>query len=449
MSENCEKIKNLKTIGLVPDHLEWRKDNRDLIRYWGKKYRLVLFVRYKNYHRFREVFGEYAEVRFIRETRKSFKNRLIANLHSVVKQIPRSRKNYYLMEHFKLYNFNSLNKKIGKLRLKLHRLLPNRETYDEYLQKLELSRQTKIDDIDAFLFTTDILDDAFYARVLETDVPAAVYVTSWDHPCKHTTFSRRATYLTWSRCIGNDVAELQGISADRIKISGAGALSYITEYKKQPAVAVENPQKPYIFYGCSIGFIELVQDEIDIIKDLATRLQKELPGVSLLVRPYPFLEDSDVYDELKKYPCIQMDPGQKLRGLETDIEGLYAKYRTIDNALAFLHIGTTLGLEASFFDTPSVMLDYGYDNTRTVLSLHSFMHQYQLEKYMLTERNNVARSVDELMHILHQITAGTYDNKNQYIRDLFPLTSFTEWTENIEKHLGVNTPVPTEGHNTN
>lgn len=419
------------------DHLEWRQDNRDLVRYLSQRYRTVLFVRHRDFTQVRETLGQYAEVRGINEQKHSLRNRFLANLHSVGKILPKSRKNYYLMEHFKLVAIGKKGILAGRLRLRLHRLLPDRFTYDTYLDALELKRKTKIDDIDTFLFTTDILNDAMLARVLESGKPVTVYVTSWDHPCKHTTFSSRVKYLTWSDRIGADVEELQHIPADNIETAGAGALTYLHRYLQTRTPDRQPPARPYLFFGCSIGIRELVGKEIQIIKELALRLQREMPGVDLLVRPYPSLERENAYAELDSFDCIKMDSTHRLRGMHTSTEGLFEKYATIDGAMAFLHLGTTLGLEASYLNPPSIILDYGYEQTDKILSLRSFIHQYQLEKYMLTEWNNVAHSLDQLMRMLHDIQKSKFNNRDNYVIERFPLVSFETWAGKLESHLGL------------
>jgi hypothetical protein len=55
----------------------------------------------------------------------------------------------------------------------------------------------------------------------------------------------------------------------------------------------------------------------------------------------------------------------------------------LQGAQAFFHVGTTMGLECCFLDTPSIVLDIDGPGPHSPISIWSFVHQYQIERYLL------------------------------------------------------------------
>ena len=111
------------------------------------------------------------------------------------------------------------------------------------------------------------------------------------------------------------------------------------------------------------------------------------------------------------------------------------KYSKIYFAKAFFHLGTTLGLEACFTNTPSFIIDFEKTAyTDDYLSMYDFVHQYQNEKYLLLAGfDNVIKSPDELRTILNNI----YKDKFQYLtynravtENMHPY-SFSEFAEKL------------------
>ena len=94
--------------------------------------------------------------------------------------------------------------------------IPKWVSYDQYLNNLDNSKQTIIDDIDMFICLTKISDDHFFSRLLNDGKNVKVYVYSWDHPCKHKQFSNRVKYLVWNDGIKDDLYALQKIPKKKI-----------------------------------------------------------------------------------------------------------------------------------------------------------------------------------------------------------------------------------------
>jgi hypothetical protein len=126
------------------------------------------------------------------------------------------------------------------------------------------------------------------------------------------------------------------------------------------------------------------------------------PDVTLLVRPYPMLADTDFFRALRDRPNVRFDEeyrrGRNDRSL-TD-EAVFERLNLQEHAVAFCHCGTTMGLECTYFDTPVLFLalddfEYGLPQ-RAFMNLRAFIHQYHNDEYMILSKfsNVVAKSTD-------------------------------------------------------
>jgi hypothetical protein len=265
--------------------------------------------------------------------------------------------------------------------------MPRWMSYDQYLDWLSYSPSTPVGDIETFLCFTEIYDDYFFRHLIEARKKLFVYVYSWDHPCKMVRFSKRVyQYLVWNEGLKEDMTDLQGIDAGRVKVVGSSQLAYIKEFRQ----VEDEYQKPYafeyVYFGCATGTPQLVRQEVKIIMQLADVMAEHFPQLKLVVRPYPFLSSWDVYADLRGKKNIYYD--EDYRGKDTasalSREHIFEKFAKIKFARAFVHIGTTMGFEATYFNTPVLMVNFD-TSEKGSLSLQGFIHQYQNDKYLMPE----------------------------------------------------------------
>lgn len=294
--------------------------------------------------------------------------------------------------------------------LKLRMILPKFITYDGFLDKTYDVDQTEIDDVDRFLVITEVANTFFLARLIKKNVLIDMYVYSWDHACKHVTMSKRASrYLVWSEGIAEDLVELQGIDRERIKVVGATQLSFVKQYleNNDNRTPVPRPNN-YVYYGCGIGYEALATVEAALIEKVADALERVAPDVTLLVRPYPMLKSNRHLEKIAQRTNVQLDQkyrvNQKGRSLrDCDI---FEKLRLQEHALAFLHCGTTMGLEGAYLDTPVLFLDLeNLGGGRGERQFRQFVHQYHNEKYMIHDSINCVRTESELENALRLAVA--------------------------------------------
>lgn len=401
-------------IGLALGFFDFRNDVRALLDELRAQHEVVIFCKRHHAAIVAKSVPCGVEMRVIDERASTLREMLVDKLFYLFRRLPASRRNHYLMERFKIFATpGRLARTYARLLLAVSCLLPGALRYDRYLDMVDCSGRTKIEDIDYMLFFTEIVDDRLLARCLREGRKAAVYVYSWDHPCKHVRFTHRLPHLVWNTDVGRDLVELQNIPPDQISVLGAAALGFIEKSRgrdlgrRPPELA-----SGYIYFGCSVGIPEIVPEEIALVHRLADALDAIGSPLKLLVRPYPVLGDWGPYATLAQRDRIILDDLFRTTDLSVREEDILAKYDMVKNAVAFFHVGTTLGFECCFTNTPSFILDYGYSEKRSALSLRSFVHQYQVEKYLLLpDVPNVIRSDAELRTVI----SGLEVNRTPYL----------------------------------
>jgi hypothetical protein len=397
-------------IGLAVSFFDFRNDVRKIIAELSRSSEVVVFCLERDKSDIEKRIPGNVELRLISERRGGLRNRILEKLFQIFKRLPKSRRNFYLMEHFKIsLNKNRWQRLYAILVLEICYRMPGIFSYDRYLDLLQYSSETHVDDVDRMIFFTEIIDDCLLARMVRQRRNPIIYVYSWDHPCKHYRFTGRANYLVWSESIKHDLVELQGISADTIYILGATQFGYIHMFQSLPNAERRKPYDfDYIYFGCAIGIPALVQAEIAVIKRITSFLDAIGSRFKLVVRPYPVLNDWGYYRELLQIERIVMDDSYRIAGLAVEDADLMDKFNKVREAAAFMHMGTTLGYESCFINTPSFIIDYGYRSNGSALSLENFVRQYQNKKYFLREGSpNVIRSDAQLRTTLEQLEAGT------------------------------------------
>jgi len=420
-------------IAFAVSFFDFRNDVRRVIAEVAKQHEVVVLGRSEQAESIQGHLPEGVEFRLISERQGTLGNKIWERLYLLFRRIPRSRANFFLMELFKASYQPDTQKRTKAMRLlQWMQRLPKVLSYDTYLNQLRYQGKTQLGDIDRFICFTAIADDYLLARLIREQKPVLVYVYSWDHPCKHTCFSKHVRYACWSEPIREDIVSLQNIPADQVAVTGASQFSYIEAYR-QTKVPPPYPFR-YIYFGCAIGIPALVPDEIRIIKTLAENLQQVQPNWKLLVRPYPVLTNWTFYEALRQLPNVIFDEDFRTGDLSVQEANILKKYATIEQAEAFFHLGTTMGLEACFTQTPSFLLDFGY-STQEGLSLYNFIHQFQNERHLVNlAPQSAIRSEEVLRPLLTDLTNPTFRELNERVQAEYPLKSFAEFAHALILH---------------
>jgi hypothetical protein len=431
-----ESFRESMKIAFAVSFFDFRNDVRRVIAEVARHHQVVVLGRTEHMASIQKHVPAGVEFRQIAEKKRTIWNTIWERLYLLMRRIPRSRSNFFLMELFKASNQpTAKSKSLAMSLLRWMQRLPKIISYDFYLDRLRYQSLTELDDIDLVICFTAIVEDYLLARLIREQKPVRVYVYSWDHPCKHTCFSQRVQYACWSEGIREDIVSLQNIPSGQIAVTGASQFGYIHAYRQTDSLPVSHPFR-YVYFGCAIGIPELVPDELRLVATLAQSLQAVQPGWKLLVRPYPVLSDWTPYDELRGLPNVVFDDTFRTQDASVQEEAILQKYATIERAEAFFHLGTTMGLEACFTATPSFVLDFGY-TTREGLSLYNFIHQYQNDRHLINlAPQNAIRSEENLREVLGHLAAPAFKDLNRAVQKKYTLKSFEAFAGDLIGQAG-------------
>lgn len=430
-------------LGLVVHFFDFRNDVRQWIQELSKLHEIILFVRPQDRESIEQMAPDGLEFRLIEERKNSLWNQFWEFAFRFLGKLPESRQNYYLMEQFKI----SIGNEPAKIRrairlLNMSMALPRILSYDRFLDQLKFKRGTRIEDIDQFLCFTELSDNYFVSRLIADGKPPLVYVYSWDHPCKHLRFSDRLTYLVWHAGIKEDVVSLQHISPEQVHVLGATQMGYVERFLSARSEYLAPYSFEYVYFGCAIGVPQLVAAELEIVRRIAEVMAVKVPDWKLVVRPYPVLRDWTHYEQLKQIHNIFVDDGfrsQKATNISVGEEAILEKFIKIDHSKAFMHLGTTLGIEACYTNAPSILLDLEeYSEPDEVLTLHHFIHQFQNDKYLnRREFPNVVTSIKKLEELFTHLStspASLVAYNQKVAADLAP-KSFKQIAAEFSDHI--------------
>lgn len=414
-------------IGVLAHYLDTRKDLYDLLGLLSQDHEIVAYIRESDTHKISKLLPAITVISIPVITGISRIFQLIWQcLYLVFGRLPASNYNYYLTERIKLLNssYKRWPKFIQSFLLSLSKVTPKIISYDQYLDfVLWLKNPFKIDaDIDFFLCFTEISNDWVFATIIQENKPVWTYVYSWDHSCKMKSFSKRTRYLVWNEGIKEDLITLQHIEAEKIQVWGATQFASIEQFFKSENTDFEpSPYNfPYIYLGCATGYDALAHQEVKYCHLIADILKATLPDWKVVIRPYPFQKNKDIYKSLTALSNVILDQSTSPND----------KFLRIKYAKAFFHFGTTMGYEAIYFDTPSFLIDM-VDQQKDAL-LHGFIHQYQNDKYLNTTDSLVIKSHNELIHIFQNLAPEKPDFfRNQRLRLATPLNSLPVLAEKL------------------
>ncbi len=437
-------------LGLLVHFFDFRNDVRQWILSLAKWYDVVLFVRPQDFETLKAMSPPELEIRLVKEKKQGLWNRFWELAFRFLGKLPASRQNFYLMEQFKIsvIHGDEKGKKVSRM-LDFRMTLPGVLSYDDFLSQLVYTGDTAISDIDHFVCFTELSDHYLIARLLAEKRSVLTYVYSWDHPCKHTRFSGRLQYLVWHNGISKDLIELQHIPSGNIRVFGATQMAYVDKWLAQKEAMARPFDYDYIYFGCAIGVPQLVPDELEIVKLVAEVMKQKTPHLKLVVRPYPVLKDWTPYEELKQLENVFVDDGfrsAKTNNISVSDDAIMEKFNKIHHAKAFLHLGTTLGIEAAYTDAPSVLLDMNeFNHPEAILNLHHFIHQYQNDKYLnLKEYPNVVNSIAGLERFFYRLfnNPESLQAYNKKVSSQLKPQSFEELAKNLRLTIGSSQALP-------
>jgi hypothetical protein len=373
----------MDTIAVISRSISGRKDLEGLIIELSKKYHV------KVYNNSQKSFLEHNTIEERSAPKLSnLRVKIITLLYMCFGVLPENKENYFVLKLFEINNRSPWSQIFKSKLIKIRQYLPSFIKYDTYLSMLEKHTNIKLNDIDKVLIVTEAGSSELIAAALKNNIPSYVYVYSWDHPFKHTSFSKRyEKYFVWGEGVKKELIDLHLIPESKIQVTGATQFSNIKKFLSYDRAPFAFNNGNYFFYGCGVGYRALVVQEVKLIHDISKLLLRILPNYLLVVRKYPLINSSITeYDVLLECQNVIFDNEIHYLEKENDIHQDFNKYLCISNSKGFIHCGTTLGFEACYLKAPSIFVCY--ENTlknNNFLDLKGFMNQQQNVKYLKKE----------------------------------------------------------------
>lgn len=256
----------------------------------------------------------------------------------------------------------------------------------------------------------------FEAQVAGKHIISWVY--SWDNPIKDNEFiSDLSAYLVWNEDNREDLWHWHGIDPSIVHVVGAAQMD--------PLIAMSPHERAtpsahrYVLYPCATGRDIFMKQEVGLILWLRELLDQIDPQVELLVRPYPFrkMSEGNSYDELEGRPGIRLAYfGREIHGqVVIDAADEQARLQQIQRAVCMLNLGSTIGLEAAYCDTPVIQLAFcDVPVEEGNLSLSSVFDNEHLRYLIDHDCPNVVMDKKQLEVALRDILGGNHDAYRRY-----------------------------------
>ena len=331
------------------------------------------------------------------------------------------KQNYKIISLFKIERMKGLKKIIAYVNLMIELVLGKFIHFDTFLKftKFLHHKSPKSD----HLFVTEISELKSYIKSLLNGDQVHVYIYSWDHIYKSMFYSSWvAKYFVWNEEQATALSELHGISKDKIYVVGSTLFCDLHDYVKSPVAKqkiCKDGSRLTALFALSTGTKILQREELDYFEKI---LQLN-PNIDFLLRLYPFFDTSNVQRLLHYENFLGTDKKFFTRDYANGYgEERYHKYQIIDSCDYFLHFGTTLGVEAAFFNTRSILL---YPCGQTNKKIRLFAEQSQL-KWLRT----ISKNDDKAIRLPEFI--NSYELEKKTVTEHFPLRELDSIIMNIE-----------------
>ncbi len=341
-------------------------------------------------------------------------NRNLKRIYSFFGQRPRDR-SFLKASQLRRLDRSEIRGWRSKLRrssIWLRSVAPELISYDVLLGWIRVDESTSnfVRDLDALFVTSDVASDELLAAAIRLRVPTVLYVYSWDHPAKFSRLPRAGvTVAVWSRGIAQDLHHLHGIDEKSVRFLPASQYEELRRFARERR-KVGSPARQ-ILYAASFGYPTLALQEVEMVRQLAGSLASSHPEITMVFRGYPHLAGTEVYQPLSDLSNVVMDStlGAVDRGLGA--EAMRRKAEVMEDSLAVVHCGTTVGIEAAILDVPVIYVNFETKleaRTRPKSSRAAeAWAQYHLQRYYFEVGSpNVVESLDDFRVAIGRLVRG-------------------------------------------
>ena len=428
-------------VTMLVSHLELRTDLRELIKFLSQ--RLELTVIHKG--------ADYSKPNVNAHT-LSWPHQVLSLKDKVATKIfelfgsqtnhPQYRYRYNLRLIHKLRGYQAI---IQRIKSEIAYRWPIKFSYDSFADNLTSHKHFDELEADVVVAVTDVIDTQAYNTIRNSTTPLLIYVTSWDHAPKFNKFFRqKIRYLVWSKSMAEDITKFHSVNSELFDVVGSGQLSFIHDFLNTSIDrTVYNDIPPikdrYIFFPAAYGYPGLVEQELNFIRQVAD-IVKDCEALDYVyVRPYPLLKLQSAYDALLDHPCIRLDRTVYHRNDELFTrDSIYRKLTVLKSAAMTMHLGTTMGLEAAYFDKPILTIAGSHWDDPQVsphLRLSKSLNQFHIQKYFTLDESydNVILNQHQLEYAVLKAAynPGSMMDYNSIVKSRFPLRGSDSWHEAI------------------
>jgi hypothetical protein len=387
------------------------------------------------------------EVRYTNAVHRSLWNSFWSLLFLAFGRIPSSKSNFFLTRLYSLTNLPPHRRRWLRWVIHFRVKMPNFLSFDFLARRLKANEDCQIDDIQLFFFLTELPCPFFFSRLVAARKSVVAYVHSWDHVCKQDTISSQvARYLVWSPPFVEDIKSLQNVLPEKVGVVGSSQFSHIYDFLNSATFGRDKTPYDVDYFLFAFSTFEPIQvhQEMQLVEKILSILERIDPQLYLVLRLYPMRRDQELYRGLDKLRNVIIDQGfrQSSDGLIMTEQEIASKYEKIKSARGLIHVGTTIGFEAAYFDTPIVQIGQLGFSTEVdqahPLHLNHFIHAYQVKKYLLLESYpNVVNGLHELEAVLRGCIECPHEYLpyNRAVRSQVPLQSLQTVCENINLAL--------------
>jgi len=232
--------------------------------------------------------------------------------------------------------------------------------------------------------------------VAQARVPSIGAVASWDNlTTKGPLLPRMDQLLVWNDLLKDEAIRFHAYPPENVVVTGAPHHDIVFADRRQFASRSEffarlklDPEKKLILYAGEDPVI--APDAPAYVEEIAGWVRRnELSApCQLLVRPHP-QDDLGRYDRIRQLPGVVFDlPGKPSDKYWMDMSrrDLVHLCETLMHSDVIAHVTSTIAVDASFFDTPSICIGYGYSHPKT--HFNSPLRFYEMDhfKHVIDDR---------------------------------------------------------------
>ncbi len=252
------------------------------------------------------------------------------------------------------------------------------------------------------------------------DTEKIAFVHSWDNlSSKGSLICDYQKVLVWGKLMKQEVVEKLGLPASRVIQVG------MPQYDIWRNAKFAKPRKKYFLY--TTGHPDTIPNEKRYVLDVLKIIERSYSDHYLILRVHPN-DDIKNYQELTAtYPFFRVeDPGKRTEATydkwSPEEKDMFHFGELLAGADAVINIASTLILDASYFSTPVICLDYDKSD-KLALSIRRFYKYEHLLRllqeegvYMCQSRQDLDKLMKDavLRHPLRQTQERMYAGHDEF-----------------------------------